>query len=359
MDGTEQKSVVSVHEAPFGQTPDGQAVAIWTLRNSAAEVRIITLGARVQTILVPDRTGALADIALGYGKVADYFEGKNTYFGAIVGRYANRIGGGQFSLGGKQYQITLPAGQKNSLHGGAVGFDMLVWSAREIPGGVEMSLTSIDGDQGFPGTLSVHVSYTLQGSALHIGFRSETDKETVLNLTNHTYFNLAGEGVGLITDEIVTLNAPQFVVVRDAEMIPTGELRAVEGTPLDLRQPKRIADEVDAPYDQLQFGGGYDHCWVLEGNAGELREAARVEHPPSGRTLSVLTTEPGIQFYSGNSLDGSHTGKTGREYVRRSGLCLETQHFPDSPNHPNFPSTVLQPGVVCTSETVFRFGTTD
>ena len=352
------EDVVAVHEAPFGHTPDGKAVAMWTLRNSAIEVRIITLGARVQAILTPDRTGALADIALGYAKVAEYFEGKNTYFGAIVGRYANRIGGGQFSLGGRHYQIALPPGETNSLHGGAVGFDMLLWQARKITDGVEMSLVSPDGDQGFPGRLTVHVAYTLQGSALRIVFRSETDRETVTNLTNHTYFNLAGEGVGLITDEIATVLAERFVAVRDAAMIPTGELRPVEGTPLDLREPKRIADEIDAPYEQLRFGGGYDHCWVLRGSAGELREAARVEHPPTGRTVSVLTTEPGIQFYTGNSLDGTHVGKTGRDYVRRSGFCLETQHFPDSPNHPNFPSTVLKPGEVRTSETVFLFGTT-
>ena len=178
------------------------------------------------------------------------------------------------------------------------------------------------------------------------------------NLTNHTYFNLAGEGTGLITDEVALLRAEQFVVVSDAAMIPTGELRSVEGTPFDLRRPKRIADEIDAPDEQLRFGGGYDHCWVLLGNAGEMREAARVEHPVTGRTLSVLTTEPGVQFYTGNSLDGTHMGKSGREYVRRSGFCLETQHFPDSPNHPNFPSTVLKPGNVRTSETVFLFGTT-
>ena len=353
-----REEVVAVEEAPFGRTPDGRAVEVWTLRNAAIEVRILTLGARVQALRTPDRNGALADIALGYAGIADYFEGKNTYFGAIVGRYANRIAGGRFAIDGKQYQISLPAGEKNSLHGGVVGFDMLIWKVRQISGGIEMFLESRDGDQGFPGTLSVTVTYTLQGSALHIGFRSETDEDTVMNLTNHTYFNLGGEGTGLITDEVAMLNAEQFVVVSSSAMIPTGELRSVDGTPFDLRKPKRIGDEIDAPDEQLRFAGGYDHCWVLKGTAGGMREAARVEHPPTGRTLSVLTTEPGVQFYTGNSLDGTHVGKTGREYVRRSGFCLETQHFPDSPNHSTFPSTLLRPREVRTSETVFRFGTT-
>ncbi len=344
-----------VHEV-FGRTPGGEAVEIWTLLGGGVEVRIMTLGARIVGIRTPDRAGAMADLALGYATLDGYFAGKNTYFGALVGRYANRIAGGRFQLDGVEYQVPLQKGAANSLHGGVVGFDMLVWSAREIEGGVEMSLVSPDGDQGFPGRLTVHVRYTLRGSALHIGIRAETEKATVVNLTNHTYFNLSGEGSGLITDEVVSINADRFVPVGGAGMIPTGELREVKGTPFDLRRPTRIGEGIDADDEQLKLAGGYDHCWVVNGQAGEMREAARVEDPGTGRTLAVLTTEPGVQFYTGNSLDGTNVGKTGRAYVRRSGFCLETEHFPDSPNHPNFPSTVLRPGEIRQSETVFSFG---
>ena len=341
----------------FGTTPDGAPVEIYTLASAAISVRIMTLGARVVSILTPDKHGAMADVVLGAPTAAAYLQGKNAYFGAIVGRYGNRIAGGKFTIEDQPYQITLAKGMKNALHGGAVGFDWRVWTARPLADGVEMTLVSPDGDQGFPGTLTAHVTYTLQGNALVLHFRSTTSKATVVNLTSHSYFNLAGEGEGLITDEIVTINADHFVPT-DAESIPTGEIAPVAGTPFDLRQPTRIGADIDAPNQQLQFAGGYDHCWVLNGPVGELKLAARVEDPRSGRVLTVTTTEPGVQFYTGNFLDGSRVGPSGRPYLRRSGLCLETQHLPDSPNHPNFPSTELRPGEERRSQTIFTFTTT-
>ena len=338
----------------FGTTPDGAAVEIYTLASGSMSVRIMTLGARVVSIFTPDRSGAVADVVLGAASAAAYLEGKNAYFGAIVGRYGNRIANGRFSLDGHTYQIALAAGMQNALHGGAVGFDSLIWTARELEDGVEMTLVSPDGDQGFPGRLTARVSYTLRGNALSIRFVSTTDKPTVLNLTSHSYFNLAGEGEGLITDEMVTIDADHYVPT-DAASIPTGEIAAVAGTPFDLREPTLIGADIDAKNEQLQFAGGYDHCWVLNGPTGELKPAARVEHPGSGRVLTVTTTEPGIQFYTGNFLDASRVGPSGRPYVRRSGLCLETQHLPDSPNHANFPSTELRPGETRQSETIFTF----
>ena len=340
----------------FGTTPSGAAVEIYTLTSAAISVRIMTLGARVVSIFTPDRSGAVADVVLGATSAAAYLEGKNAYFGAIVGRYGNRIANGRFSLDGRTYQIARAAGMQNSLHGGAVGFDSVIWTGRVLEDGVEMTLVSPDGDQGFPGQLTARVSYTLRGNALSIRFMSTTDMPTVLNLTSHSYFNLGGEGEGLITDEIVTIDADYYVPT-DAASIPTGEIASVAGTPFDLRKPTLIGADIDAQNEQLQSAGGYDHCWVLNGSTGELRPAARIEDSRSGRVLTVMTTEPGVQFYTGNFLDGSRVGPSGRAYVRRSGLCLETQHFPDSPNHANFPSTELRPGETRQSETIFAFTT--
>lgn len=340
----------------FGTTPDGEAVEIYTLESASISVRIMTLGARVVSIFTPDRSGAVKDVVLGAATAAAYLEGKNAYFGAIVGRYGNRIANGRFTLDGRTYQIALAKGTKNALHGGAVGFDWRVWTGRALADGVEMTLVSPDGDQGFPGALTAKVTYTLRGNALSIRFASTTDKPTVVNLTSHSYYNLAGEGEGVITDEIVTIDADHFVPT-DAESIPTGEIAPVAGTPFDLRKPTRIGAKIDAANEQLRFAGGYDHCWVLNGPVGELKRAARVEDAGSGRVLTVMTTEPGVQFYTGNFLDGSRVGPTGRPYVRRSGLCLETQHLPDSPNHANFPSTELRAGETRSSETVVVFTT--
>ena len=351
--GELQTKVTSV---AFGTTPEGAAVAIYTLTSATLSVKVMTLGARVVSIFTSDKNGAVADVVLGASTAAAYLEGKNAYFGAIVGRYGNRIANGRFTLDGHTYQIALAKGMKNALHGGAEGFDSRIWTARALEDGVEMTLVSPDGDQGFPGTLTATVTYTLRGNALRLRFSSTTDKPTVMNLTSHSYFNLAGEGSGLITDEIVTIDADSFVPT-DAESIPTGEIAPVAGTPFDLREPTRIGAEIDARNEQLRFAGGYDHCWVLNGPVGELKPAARVEDAQTGRVLTVTTTEPGVQFYTGNFLDGTRVGPSGRPYVRRSGLCLETQHLPDSPNHANFPSTELRPGETRQSETVFTFTT--
>jgi aldose 1-epimerase len=278
-----------------------------------------------------------------------------TFFGVIAGRFANRIAKGRFTLDGAAYQVTINDGP-NSLHGGTEGFDRRNWTAKEIPSGVEFTLVSPDGDQGFPGTLTTHVRYTLQDNVVRIEYSATTDKPTVLNLTNHTYFNLAGDGHGSILDEVLTINAERYTPI-NATLIPTGQLASVEGTPFDFTHPEVIGARIDEDDEQLKLGRGYDHNWVLRGGAGKLHPAAQVYSPESGRVLSVETTEPGMQFYSGNFLDGSFTGHTGARYEQRTGLCLETQHFPDSPNQPNFPSTELKPGESFHSVTTWTFTT--
>jgi aldose 1-epimerase len=344
----------AVSRAPFGALPDGTKVEVYTLASPEMEVRVTPYGARIVAIRVKDRAGKMGDVVLGHNSVAEYAiaEG-NPHFGGVPGRYANRIAKGRFTLDGKAYQLPINNGE-NTLHGGTVGFDRHVWTAKENANGVEMTLVSPDGDQGFPGTMTAHVRYTVAGSALRIDYSATTDKATVVNLTNHAYFNLSGEGNASVVDEVVTIDADRYTPV-DAGLIPTGELAAVAGTPLDFTKPRRIGDRIDAENAQLKVAGGYDHTWVLRGKAGELREAARVFDPASGRVLTVKTTEPGVQFYTGNHLTGALTGKSGAKYPRRSGLCLETQHFPDSPNHPEFPSTVLRPGETFRSTTEFVF----
>jgi len=340
----------------FGVTSDNVPVELYTLTNShGMEARIMTYGGTVVSLKVPDRQGKLGDVVLGYDSLDGYLK-NSPYFGSIVGRYGNRIGNGQFSLDGKQY--TLPKNDgANTLHGGTRGFDKLVWTAKEVKGkdgsGLALTYLSKDGDQGFPGDLSVSVVYTItENNELKIDYSATTDKTTVVNLTHHSYFNLAGQGT-ILKHELM-INAGKFTPV-DGGLIPTGELRAVSGTPMDFKRSAEIGARIDQSYEQLSLGKGYDHNWVLDSRGGKLALAARVYEASSGRIMEVYTTEPGLQFYSGNFLDGSITGKSAQVYQRRSGFCLETQHFPDSPNKTAFPSTVLKPGQQYKSTSLYRF----
>lgn len=347
----------AITKAPFGQTEAGQPIELYTLKNaSGMEAGIINLGGIVVSLKVPGRGGQIADVVLGFDKLADY-EKPNPYFGAIVGRYGNRIAKGRFTLNGVEYKLAVNDGE-NSLHGGIHGFNHAVWQAREVPGAdpaVELTYVSKDLEEGYPGNLTVKVTYTLTAAnELRIDYSATTDKDTVANVTNHSYFNLAGQGQGDILGDVLTIYASKFTPV-DAGLIPTGELKSVAGTPFDFRQPTVIGARIDNDDEQLKRGKGYDHNWVVDGAPGTLRPAARVSDPGSGRVLEVLTTEPGVQFYTGNFLDGTSTGKSGKVYQRRYGFCLETQHFPDSPNHPDFPTTVVKAGAQYKSTTVFRF----
>ncbi len=317
---------------------------------------VSNFGAKVVTLLVPDRDGKLADIVLGYDSLKDYQESAEPYFGAAIGRYGNRIANGEFTLGGKTYQLAKNNGP-NSLHGGPDGFHNVVWevvSANEQE--IVFSYTSVDGEEGFPGTLSVLMTYVLtEEGEFKITYEASTDKQTVVNLTHHSFFNLNGAGSGEITDHILTLNASAYTPV-DSLLIPTGEIASVGGTPMDFRSSVAIGERIEADFQQLAYGKGYDHNWVLDKEeAGVLSLAATVIAPANGRKMEVYTTEPGIQFYSGNFLDGSITGKEDKAYTFRSALCLETQHFPDSPNQANFPSTVLNPGETYTQTCIYKF----
>ena len=336
----------------WGRLADGTAVEIYALRNGKIEAAITTYGGIVVSLRVPDRKGNMDDVVLGYDSLSQYVS-NNPYFGAIVGRYANRIAHGSFLLEGKTYSVPKNDGD-NSLHGGTRGFDKVVWKAKPIKDGIELSYVSRDGEQGYPGTLTAIVRYTLNDDGLRIEYSATTNKPTVVNLTNHSYFNLAGQGKGTILQQQLKIHASRFTPV-DSTLIPTGELRSVEGTAFDFRTSTPIGERIDADEDQLHKGKGYDHNWVLDKSPGQLSEAAELYDPDTGRVLQVLTTEPGLQFYSGNFLNGTIVGKQGRIYEHRSGLCLETQHFPDSPNHPNFPSTELKPGKRYHSITVFKF----
>jgi len=347
-------AATNISKESFGKTSDGTPVDIYTLKDGKIEARIMTYGAIVVSLRVPDKTGKVDDVVLGCNSVEEY-EKQTAHFGGIVGRYANRIAHGTFQLDGQTYHIPKNDGD-NALHGGTRGFDKVVWQGKQIPDGVEFSYISKDGDQGFPGTLATNVRYTLSKNALRIEYSAITDKDTVVNLTNHSYFNLAGQGTGNILDDVLKIDASRMTPV-DETLIPTGELKPVEGTPFDFRKPHVIGERINADDEQLKLGRGYDHNFVLDHSSGELAEAAEVYEPTTGRTLRVLTTEPGVQFYTGNFLDGSITGKEGRVYNRRFALCLETQHFPDSPNHPSFPTTELKPGQKFHSVTVYEFGT--
>ena len=344
-----------VTKQSFGKTPDGTPVDLYVLKSGTVEAHIITYGGIVQALKVPDKSGRSADVAAGFDSIEGYAAGpkpNSPYFGAVIGRYANRIAGGKFTLDGKTYQIPLN-NHGNALHGGTDGFDKAVWKAKEIPHGVELAHVSPDGDQGFPGTLTAVVRYTVVGKDLKIEYSATTDQKTVLNLTNHTYFNLAGRGDGDILQNQLKINASRYTPVDDT-LIPTGELASVDGTPFDFRKPTVVGARIDADNEQLKRGHGYDHNWVLD-SKGKFAEAAEVYEPSSGRVLQVLTDQPGVQFYTANFLHGTITGKDGKVYQRRSALALETGHFPDSPNHPSFPSTELKPGQTYHTITIYRF----
>jgi aldose 1-epimerase len=349
----------SITRASYGTMPDGRPVDQFRLASGAGlEVELITYGGILTAIRMPDRRGRPANVTLGLGSLSDYLE-RNRFFGAITGRYANRLAGARFTLDGVEYRIRTRQGP-NSLHGGIEGFDKKLWQAEPLEGadrvGVVLRYTSADGEEGYPGQLSTVVTYSVgTDNALRIDYEAVTDRPTVLNLTNHAYFNLAGEASGDVMGHEVVLAADGFTPT-DAASIPTGEIAAVEGTPLDFRTPRRIGDRITEPHPQLVQALGYDHNFVLRKSApGALELAARVREPESGRVLEVLTTEPGVQFYTGNYLTGEIVGSGGRTYRQSAGFCLETQHFPDSPNRPHFPSTTLRPGERFTSTTLLRF----
>ncbi|MCB0037180.1 MAG: galactose mutarotase [Anaerolineales bacterium] len=348
---------MNITQQSFGQLPDGSLVDLFTLVNDAdLEVRITNYGGAVVSILTPDREGALADIVLGFDRLDSYLQ-EQPYLGALVGRYANRIAQGRFTLNGVDYVLAQNNGS-NHLHGGLQGFDKVVWQATPFTSedgvGLTLHYQSAAGEEGYPGKLNVQVVYTLTNAQeLKISYTATADQDTVVNLTNHAYFNLVGSGD--ILGHELTLNADQFTPVSET-LIPTGELRSVMGTPLDFTQPAVIGARIDQPDEQLRFAGGYDHNWVLNKPEGQLSLAATVYEPTSGRLLETYTTQPGIQFYSGNFLDGTLIGKGERPIHKRAGFCLETQHFPDSPNQPDFPSTVLRPGETYEQATIYRFG---
>jgi aldose 1-epimerase len=348
-------SKTAVHEQPFG-TVDGRAITLYTLTNShGMEVRAMNYGAIILSIFVPDRNGQLADVVLGHETLEGY-RPNPPYFGALVGRYANRIANGKFTLDGETYSLPKNDGP-NTLHGGTIGFDKVVWDAEPLKGraGVAFSYFSKDGQDGFPGNMRVKVTYTLtNANALELDYEATTDKATPINLSQHSYFNLKGEGNGDILDHEIMINADRFTPV-DKNLIPTGELRSVKGTPFDFTQATKIGARINENYEQLVLGHGYDHNFVINRQGGGLVLAARVYEPNTGRTLEVSTTQPGVQFYTGNFLDGTITGKQSHVYNRRNGFCLETQHFPDSPNHPDFPNTILKPGETFQQKTVFKF----
>jgi aldose 1-epimerase len=352
------EAATRIHRDPFGKAPEGAPAEIFTLfGDGGVVVRISNYGGVIVSVEAPGRDGKKADVVLGFSTL-DGYAADRSFQGALIGRYGNRIAKGRFVLDGKTHALATNNGP-NHLHGGLHGFGRKVWGARVIPGpkgeALELTLLSPDNDEGYPGSLNAKVVYSLgSDNGLEIDYTATTSKPTVLNLTNHTYFNLAGEGSGDILGHELQIEADQFTPV-DATLIPTGELRAVKGTPLDFTKSTAIGARIEDPYEQMAKGSGYDHNYVLRGPAGKLRLAARVTEPKSGRVLEVLTTQPGVQLYTGNFMDGSLSGKSGRPYGRRSALCLETQHFPDSPNQPKFPSVVLRPGQTYHETTVYRF----
>jgi aldose 1-epimerase len=353
-------SAFAVSKQSFGKTKDGTEVFLYTLKNNnRMEVQITNFGGVIVSLKVPDRNGKIDDVALGFDTLAEY-EAPGPFFGATVGRYANRIAKGQFKLDGKQYQVTVN-NPPNMLHGGKSGFDKKIWQVVEDGPSKDQRLhlhyLSKDGEEGFPGNLSVDVTYTLNdNNELKIDYAASTDKPTVLNLTNHSYYNLKGQGQGEIVDHVVQLNASKFTVV-DKDLIPTGELKSVAGTPFDFRRPTKISDHISDNDEQLKLGLGYDNNFIIDNGGKSLTFAARVHEPSSGRILEVHTTEPGVQLYTSNHMDNGVHGKAGKTYNFRYGLCLETQHYPDSPNHPAFPTTELKPGQKFQSSTVYRFTT--
>ena len=354
---------LSSEHSAFGATSDGTAVEKYTLRNSKGiQATVITYGATLQSLLVPDKNGKVDDVVLGFDDVQGYQNNGTVYFGATIGRFGNRLAGGQFSLDGKTYQV--PQNDKtNALHGGPQGFDKRVWKAEPSNGngwvGVKLTYLSVDGEMGFPGALNTEVTYSLnEKNELRIEYRATTDKPTVLNLTNHSYFNLAGAGNGDVLKQVATLHASHYTPVNE-KLIPTGELPAVSGTPMDFLKPTAIGKNIKADHQQLKYAeakqGGFDFNWVLDTKGDVSKLAAEVSDPQSGRRLQLFTSEPGVQLYTGNFLDGSIHGKAGKVYPHWGAFTLETQHYPDAPNQPKFPSTRLDPGKTYTQTTVFKF----
>ena len=343
---------------------DGKSVHLYELSNAnGVTAKISNYGAIVQSLVVPDKDGKLADIVLGYNRLAEYVE-DTPYFGAVVGRYGNRIAKGEFTIDGETYKLAtnnVPGGMPCALHGGIKGFDKVVWDAAPLLGdgksGLKLHYLSKDGEEGYPGNLHVSVTYWLtDDNTLEVEYMATTDKATPINVTQHSYFNLKGEGNGDILGHELMLAADRFTPV-DKGLIPTGELRPVKGTPYDFTTPHVIGERVGSKDEQMVFGGGYDHNWVLNNQDGDMALAARVTEPTTGRIMEIWTTEPGMQFYCGNFLDGHNIGKSGKPYNLRNGFCLETQHYPNSPNQPEFPSTILKPGERLKSKTLFKFMT--
>jgi aldose 1-epimerase len=349
-------AATKVSKADFGKMPDGTPVEIFTLINEhGLEARICTYGGAVVSLKTPDRTGQMADIVQGFDSLEGYLNPAEPYFGALIGRYGNRVGHAKFTLDGKVNNLPANDGA-NTLHGGPKGFDKVVWTARQLPdGGLELTYLSKDGEEGFPGNLKATVVYHLTAAnELKIDYSATTDKDTVVNLTNHSYWNLKGAGNGTILDHLLTLHASKFTPV-DSGLIPTGELKPVAGTPFDFTKPTAIGARIEQNDEQLKLGKGYDHNFILDRAGSSLSLAARVEETSTGRVMEVETTEPAIQFYTGNFLDGTLKGKGGHVYPQRAALCLETQHYPDSPNKPSFPSTELKPGQTYKTTTLYRF----
>lgn len=344
--------------AVFGQLADGKTVNVYTIGNSrGTEMKVINFGGIITSLKVPSRNGTLTDVVLGYDSLSPYLFG-NPYFGALIGRFGNRIGGGKFSLGGATYQLA-QNDNGNHLHGGIKGFDKVYWEIEQLDSSrLQLTYKSPDGEEGYPGNLDVRVIYSLsEDNTFQIEYFAKTDKPTVVNLTQHTYFNLGGHDSGDILNHQLQLDAPSFLPV-DKGLIPTGEVKSVENTPFDFRTPNTIGARINDNDEQLVFGKGYDHCWVFGPNAGAaLRSVGALQSHTTGIRMEVLTTEPAIQFYSGNFLNGKNIGKGGHAYQYRYGLCLETQHYPDSPNKPEFPSVVLNPDSVYHSVTAYKFTT--
>ena len=354
--GNSQKA--SIESSPFGKLSSGEEVTSYTLvNNNGMQVSVLDYGGIITSILTLDKIGRLGDVALGFDNLEDY-ESRNPYFGALVGRYANRIANGRFSLDGKQYTLVQNNGT-NHIHGGTVGFDKVIWSVKPVKMAdrvaLELTYTSRDMEEGYPGNLECTVTYTLTDqNELKVSYRATTDKKTILNLTQHSYFNLSADFSQTILDHELSIAADQFVPV-DENLIPRGKYADVEGTPFDFTNAKRIGQDIEDGHEQIQIGNGYDHSWVLRDFNSSIRKVASVWHKESGRLMEVYTTEPGMQLYTGNFLDGTLPAKDGGVYERRSGFCLETQHHPDSPNQPEFPSVILQPGQTYRSETTYKF----
>lgn len=350
----------TISKESFGKTSAGENVDIYTLRNrNAVEARIMTYGGILVSLKVPGREQRLDDVVLGFNDLDQYLTKNDPYMGAIIGRYGNRIAKGRFTLNGVEYKLAANNGE-NHLHGGIKGFDKVVWTGKSMTTAagpaVVLTYLSKDGEEGYPGNLRVTVVYTLTNkNELKIDYSATTDKDTVINFTHHSYFNLAGEGSGDILDHLVKINANRFIPT-DAGSIPTGEIRPVANTPFDFLKDTAIGARINQDDEQLKFGNGYDHTWVINGRPGVMRLAATASEITSGRTMEVWTTEPGMQFYTGNFLNGSIDGKSGKPYQRRSGFCFETQHYPDSPNQPRFPTTRLRKGAVYRSSTIYKFG---